>query len=145
MKKNAATLHVHRFEELDQAPHVLTQLLDLLKGTLKLSVSQRRQVGQHLANCMPCQVCVAMALLAMIEDAQARGEPVERTRRLLACLLRTTHATFKEEIPAYVDALIEQGEQEARARFPWLAEHVRVCRDCEEEVRDLRLWLTQLS
>lgn len=145
MKEKAATLHIHHFEELDQAPHVLAQLLDLLNGTLHLSITRRRQIGQHLASCLPCQVCAAMALLAVVEDARARGEPVERIQRLLTCLLRITHAAFKEEIPAYVDTLIEQGEREARARFPWLTEHVRICQDCEEEVHDLRSWLAQLK
>ena len=60
-------------------------------------------------------------------------------------LFRSTHATFKEEIPAYVEALIEQSEQEVHARFPLLTEHVSVCQDCQEEVRDLRSWLTQLA
>ena len=145
MKENATTLRVDYPEKLDQAPHVLAQLLNLLGGTGPLAVAQRQQIGQHLAICIPCQVGVEIALLAVIEDAQTREQPVQYAQKLLACLARITHATFKEEIPAYVEALLEQSEQEVHARFPLLTEHVNMCQDCQEEVRDLRSWLTQLA
>ena len=43
MKENATTLRVDYPEKLDQAPHVLAQLLNLLEGTGPLSVAQDRK------------------------------------------------------------------------------------------------------
>ncbi len=145
MKENTAILLANGSEKLDQAPHVLAQLIELLRGTSPFSPAQHRQIGQHLAECMHCQVFVELSLLTMIEDAQMHGNPIRPTQELLTRWSRITHATYKEDIPAYVETLMEQGDKKAHARFPLLAEHVQTCQDCQEEVRDLRSWLGQLA
>lgn len=145
MKENTTILLTNSSEKLDQAPHVLAQLIDLLRGTLPFSPAQYQQIEQHLAECIHCQVFVELALLSMLEDAQAHHDPTEPAQQLLKRWSRITHATCKGDIPAYVDTLMEQGEEKACTRFPLLAEHMCTCQDCQAEVRDLCSWLDQLS
>lgn len=145
MKENIATVLANGSgsERLDQAPHVLTQLIDVLRGTLQLSPTQYQQVEQHLTICIHCQVFVELSLLSLIEDTQTSDN--EATRQLFARWLQITHATWQEAIPAYVDALLAQGAAYAQARFPLLATHMRTCQHCQAEVSDIFTWLSQLD
>lgn len=145
MREHTAISHTTHLEQLNQAPHVLTQLIDLLRGTLQCTPAQRQRIEQHLVTCLHCQAFVELSLLMMIKDAQAHGTPTEPARQLLTRWSRITHVTYKEEIPAYVETLMAQGEQKADTRFPWLAEHMHGCWDCQQEVRGLHSWLSQLA
>lgn len=145
MQENIAILLANSSEKLNQAPHVLAQLMDLLRGTPLFAPAQSQQIEQHLAGCIHCQVFVELALLSMIEDAQAHNDPTEPAWQVLKHWSRITHATCKDEIPAYVDMLMAQGEEQACTHFPLLAEHIHTCQACREEVHDLYTWLDQLS
>jgi hypothetical protein len=145
MKERTVTLPINDPGNLLKAPHVLSQLIDLVNGKIQLPSVQQEQLGQHLAICLHCQVFVEMYLLQMIEYDQARGKAAEPAQMLLHRLMRITHETLKEDLPAYAEALAEQGETAANRRLPLFAEHVRTCQDCQSEVEALRSWLDQLE
>lgn len=141
MKTHTITASTDQPEELAQAPHVLAQLVDLLAGTLQPTPEREAQIAEHLAECTSCQVFVELSLLAILKDERERDKPSDEAQTLLARLSRIRHATLKEEILAYVEAQLEQGEQAANARFPMLADHLPTCQECREEVHNLRSWL----
>ena len=132
-------------DELAQAPHVLAQLVDLLNGTLQPTPEREEQIAVHLAECTSCQLFVELSLLAIIKDEQERDKSPEAAQMLLTRWSHITHTTWREEIPLYVEAEREEGEQAANARFPVLAGHLPNCQDCRAEVRDLHSWLDLLE
>ena len=140
MQERLANACAASSERLEQAPHVLTQLLDLFENTFQPSPEQQQHIIQHLATCMHCQLVIEIVLQGLLEDAREHEEATEQAQSLLAYWLNLTHATLKEQIPAYVDLVLAQGEQSAGADFPLLAEHLQRCQKCRAEVRTLCEW-----
>jgi hypothetical protein len=62
---------------------------------------------------------------------------------LLTQLTHLMHGQLKEDIPAYVEILEEQNEEEANRRFPRLVKHLATCQVCQEAVQELHSWLSQ--
>ena len=134
--------------DLGQAPHVMTQFIDMLANEQPLSLAQQTERWEHLSSCLECQVFLGSYLVKLIEDDKACGIPTEVAEDLLARLsqlIKSSHETLKEDVPAYVEALEELREEDAKQRFPQLSEHVQHCSDCQEEIGDLRLWLRHLK
>lgn len=130
--------------DLKRLPHVMAQFIDMLTGEQQLPATEQEQRWQHLEQCIHCQAFLASYLVKLIEYDKAHGEPEEPAQGLLDQLTQIMHETLKEDIPAYVEALAEYGEEEAGRSFALFTGHLHTCRDCQMAVQDLRAWLDQL-
>lgn len=139
MQEHLANARATCPEHLEQAPHVLAQVLDLFGGASLPSPEQRQQLVRHLAVCMHCQIGIELVLQELLERAEGRA--AEQARSLLTFWLDLTHTVLAGQIPSYVDAVLAQGEHKASACFPVLAQHLHSCGNCREEVRVLCEWL----
>jgi hypothetical protein len=143
MKGITVPLPANDLGSLKKPPHVLPQLIDMITGKRQLPPEQQEQRWEHLVECIHCQTFLGSYLVKMIEYDKAHGNPAGTAQELLTRLTQIIHETLKEDIPAYVEALREQSEEETNNRFPRLAEHLQACRDCQSAVQDLRSWLGQ--
>lgn len=128
-------------EKLNRPPHVLPQLIDIVSGKLKPSSTEQEQRWQHLAGCIFCQTLAGNYLLEVIEGEEEQDSSREAARKLLAKLTGIMHKTLAEDIPAYAETFIEQGDERARQQFPLLTEHLQTCQTCQSEVQHLHAWL----
>ena len=143
MKGTTVPLPVSDLGDLKNPPHVLYQFIDMLLGDNQTSLVQQEQRWSHLATCMPCQAFLGSYLLKTIEYDEAHGNAKGPAQELLIQLIQIIHETLKEDIPAYVEALDEQGEEEANSQFPQFTDHLHTCKECQLAAQDLRLWLHQ--
>lgn len=127
-------------EKLNQPPHILPQLIDIVTGKRESSSAEQKQRWQHLARCIFCQTFAGNYLLEVIESEDQNGSR-EIACKLLARLTSIMHKTLAEDIPAYAEILVEQGDERAHQRFPLLTEHLQTCRACHSEAQHLRAWL----
>ena len=143
MSRVTSPLPMNDVQDLNEAPHVLPQLIDMILGEQQVLPAQQKQLWTHLAECVHCQAFLGSYLLAVIESNKEHDEPEDQARELLNRLTQMIHETLREDIPAYIQRLEEQDEKEANRSFPQFAEHLQVCQDCQEAVRALRLWIRQ--
>jgi hypothetical protein len=145
MKEITVPLPTSDPADLGKFPHFLPQLIDMITGKCQLFPAQQEQCWQHLAECIHCQTFLGSYLVEIIKYDKAHNNPEGSAQELLIQLTQIMHKTLKEDIPAYVEALEEQREEEANSRFPLLADHLQACQDCQLAVQDLRSWLRQLG
>ena len=81
-RENATAWMMHNNDNLEQPPHILLALFDLLRGEgHPTSFEQEQQLG-HLAACVPCQDALRTLLaIELDQDRQYRqvrmtGEPI---------------------------------------------------------------------
>ncbi len=142
-RKTTNTLPAIEPESLDKSPHVLSQLIDMINGKRQFTPTQQKHRWEHLAACIHCQVFLGSYLVKAIEYNKAHGIPEGPEQKLLSRLTKVMHKTLKEDIPAYVEVLVGQDEEEANDRFPLLSHHLRECPACHSAVQDLQSWLRQ--
>ncbi len=143
MNKITVTLPTSGWESLEKPPHVLPQLINILTGQYQVLPAQQEQRWAYLAECVQCQEFLRRYLAKMIEYDKAQGTLEGQAPELLTQLTHIMHEQLKEDIPAYVETLEEQNEEEANRRFPRFAKHLSICRDCQTAVQDLHCWLSQ--
>lgn len=129
--------------ELEKPPHLLSQFIDMLIDQQPLSIEQQEERWEHLEQCIYCQSFLGIYLLKRIEDDTQHGEVEESTKMLLSRLTHIMHETLQDDIPAYVEMFVAQGEIQAYKHFPLLTEHLVTCKDCQNEVQTLQIWLRQ--
>src|SRR5450755_1926064 len=143
MNKITVTLPTSSWKHLEKLPHVLPQLIDILTGQDQMLPAQQEQRWAHLAECVHCRLFLRSYLVKMIEYDKAQGNPEGLAPELLTQLAYIMHEQLKEDIPAYVETLEAQNEEEANRRFPRFANHLSTCRYCQEALQDLHSWLSQ--
>lgn len=143
MRKRRSVLPASDPGDLRKPPHVLSQYMDAIMGKQPLSSDQQAERKKHLAGCIHCQAFLASSLLSMLKDSETPVHLQEEAHELLTQLTGIIHETLAADTSAYVDELIERGNEEANNRFPLFAEHLQSCRDCQRAVQDLQTWLKQ--
>ncbi len=126
-------------EELINPPHVVKQLVAMILDEQQDSFQQ--DVWDHLASCIACQTVLEHYLREVVAYSKEHGEPEEPALGLLTKLTAIMHTTLKQDIPAYVETLEQQGVAAADSRFPQFADHVRSCESCQLVVKNLYEWL----
>lgn len=130
---------------LHEPPHVLAQFVDMVTAKSFADDESQKQISTHLATCIYCQTMLGSYLVALSKYNKAHNIPVDDVEKLLGQLKDIIHETIKDDIPAYVDALMEQNEKKANQHYPLFAEHLQSCEDCKREVADLHSLLQQLE
>jgi hypothetical protein len=143
MTKVTITQPLSGWESLKKPPHVLPQLIAILSGQDQELPAQQEQRWAHLAECIDCQAFLRSYLVKLIESDKAQDNAETLAPALLTQLTYIMHEQLKEDIPAYVETLETQNEEEANRRFSRFAMHLSTCRDCQGAVQDLHAWLSQ--
>jgi hypothetical protein len=138
-RKKAIALLVHNSENLDQPPHMLPALIDLVSGEGHPTSYEREQLLAHLAGCTSCQD--ALRTLLAVELGQDRqvgitGEPVSKLISWLSDITEKTQ--MRNDIPAYIEAIELWGNKEAKKRYPRLTEHLQKCKSCQSLVEGIQ-------
>jgi hypothetical protein len=143
MRRRTVTLPARDLGDLLKPPHVLSQFMDAITKKQQLTSDQQEQARKHLARCIHCQSFLGSYLVSMLKDNKTSETLKKEARELLTQLKSIIHETLAADTPAYVDELVENGQEEADNRFPFFAEHLQSCQDCQGTVQDLQIWLKQ--
>ena len=118
------------------SPHVLPALMELFAGERQQVFLQQEQLLAHLATCHYCRTAVVVLLSAAQEYDRRNNDPEEPARDLLvrfADISRTIEAREAQEyerLGAYAEEIVNEGRDRAAQRFPAVAAHLSICRDC---------------
>ena len=132
MSRKRTAPMIARDYNLEQPPHILPVLIDLLRGEGHPNPLEQEQILSHLADCLPCQDALRALLAIELEQDRQIGiteEPVRKLISRLSDIIEETH--IRQDIPAYVEAIELWGDEEARKKYPRLAEHLQNCKSCQ--------------
>jgi len=132
-------------ETVDHAYYVHV-LLSLMQNEPPLTFEEQEQFITHLSNCLSCQKILQKWLYAELDYDIQHGASDAPVRELLAQMEEIINETVvRTDIGAYIDALMERGEEAADTAFPRLANHLRLCKRCRTEVQEVRALLSSLE
>jgi hypothetical protein len=132
-------------ETVDHAYYVHV-LLSLMQNEQPLTFEEQEQFITHLSNCLSCQKILQKWLYAELDYDIQHGASGAPLRELLVQLEEIINETVvRTDIGAYIDALMERGEDAANTAFPRLANHLRLCKRCRTEVQEVCTLLSSLE
>ena len=117
---------------LEQSPHILPVLIGLIKGEAHPDSLEQERIFGHLTECVLCQDALRTLLAIELERERQIGiteEPLRKLISKLSDIIEETH--IRQGIPAYIEAIGLWGNEEARKKYPRLAEHLQNCRSCQ--------------
>jgi hypothetical protein len=117
---------------LEQPPHILPVLIDLIRGEEHPNSDEQERILAHLAECVFCQDALRTLLAIELDQDRQIGiteEPIGKLISRLSSIIEKTQ--IREEIPAYIEAIELWGDEEAKKRHPKLAEHLQNCKSCQ--------------
>ena len=138
-RKRTPTMIAQDGYDLEQPPHILPVLIDLVKGEGHPNLLEQEQILSHLAECLPCQDALRTLLAIELERDRQIGiteEPASKLISRLSDIIEETHV--RQDIPAYVEASELWGDEEARKKYPRLAAHLRNCKACQSIITGVR-------
>ncbi len=132
---------------LDKPPHILSQIIEIVEGDLLATPSEQEQLLAHLIECEYCQIALEMLLDSKLPGYIPGDTAADLASKLLArCAegIKKRHEHY-EQIAAYIEMIEEHGEEEASKKYPFLAKHLKQCKDCQFLVESTRTLLDQMK
>lgn len=138
-RKKATAVLVHNSDNLEQSPHILLALIDMVRSEEHPNSYEQEQILGHLADCMRCQDALRTLLAIELDQDRQVGiteEPIGKLISRLTSIIEKTQ--IRQDIPAYVEAIELWGNEEAKKRYPRLAEHLQNCKSCQSTVAGIQ-------
>ncbi len=146
MKEKKATVMDKVRPDLLVPPHIVSELIHLVRGEWQPDLSQQEQLVAHLTECPYCRTALIVLLSAEQEYERSSGYPESPVRNLLMRFVMIHHeieAQEYEQMGAYAEAIVAEGRAEADKRFPVLAEHIRRCPGCKSTLEETVAFLNE--
>ena len=135
MSRKKAEVMRTQDSDLEQPPHVLSVLIDLVRGEVHPNSSEQERIFGHLSECVLCQDALRTLLAIELDRDRQIGITEEPIRKLISRLSSIIEKTqIRQDIPAYIEAIELWGDEEAGKRYPQLAEHLQNCKSCQSLV-----------
>ncbi|HLZ62872.1 MAG TPA: hypothetical protein VKR06_38480 [Ktedonosporobacter sp.] len=125
-------------------PHMVGELIRLVTGEWRPDDAQQEQLIAHLIECQDCRIMLISLLSA--EQEQLVDPSEGSLQDILAQFVAIHHKIAGlgyEQMGAYAEAIVDQGQDEADKRFPLLVEHLRTCPTCKVFLEDILLFLRE--
>ncbi len=146
MKEKKATITDKVHPDLLIPPHIVGELIHLVRGEWQPDPSQQERLVAHLAECPYCRTALIVLLSAGQEYERSSGYSEVSARNLLMRFVTIHHeieAQEYERMGAYAEAIVAEGRAEANKRFPVLAEHIRRCPGCKSTLEETVAFLNE--
>src|SRR5260221_14251476 len=120
MKERKATVMDKVRPDLLVPPHIVSELIHLVRGEWQPDLSQQEQLVAHLTECPYCRKALIVLLSAEQEHEGSSGYPESPVHNLLMGFVIIHHeieAQDYEEIGSYAPAIVEQGKEKDDKRF----------------------------
>ena len=138
-RKKTTALLVQSSDTLDQPPHILPALIELVRDEGRPTAVEEEQQLAHLAECLSCQDALRALLAIELDRDRQAGITEEPVWKLISRLSDIREETrIRDDIPAYIEALELWGSEEAQKRYPRLVEHLRKCKSCQSTVAGIQ-------
>src|SRR5260370_7607540 len=129
MKERKATVMDKVRPDLLVPPHIVSELIHLVRGEWQPDLSQQEQLVAHLTECPYCRTALIVLLSAEQEYERSSGYPEVPPRTLLMRFVTIHHeieAQEYEQVVAYAEAIVAEGKEKADKRFPVLPTHLTI-------------------
>ena len=146
MKERKATVMDKVRPDLLVPPHIVGELIHLVRGEWQPDSSQQEQLVAHLAECRYCRTALIVLLSAEQEHEKSNSYPEASVRNLLAQFVTIHHeieVVEYEQIGAYAETIVAEGKKKAEKRFPILAAHIRRCPGCKSTLEETVAFLKE--
>lgn len=144
MKEKKATIVDKVYPDLLVPPHIVGELIHLVRGEWQPTPSQQEQLVAHLTECPYCRTALIVLLSAEQEYERLNGYPEASAHKVLMQFVTIHHemeAQEYEQMGAYAEAIVAEGREEADKRFSVLAEHIRRCPNCKSTLEETLAFL----
>ena len=146
MKERKATVMDKVRPDLLVPPHIVGELIHLVRGEWQPDPSQQEQLVAHLTECRYCRTALIVLLSAEQEYDRLNSYPEAPVRNLLARFVTIHHeieVLEYEQMGAYAEAIVAEGKENADKRFPILAEHISRCPGCKSTLEETEAFLNE--
>lgn len=146
MKERKATVMDKVRPDLLVPPHIVGELIHLVRGEWQPDPSQQEQLVAHLTGCRYCRTALIVLLSAEQEYERSNSYPEAPVRNLLARFVTIHHeieVLGYEQMGAYAEAIVAEGKEKADKRFPILAKHIRRCPGCKSTLEETVAFLNE--
>lgn len=134
-RKKAPAMKAQDRDNLEQPPHILLALIDLVRGEGHPNSYEQERILGHLVECLPCQDALRTLLAIELDQDRQIGITEEPIAKLISRLSNIFEkAQIRQDISAYVEAVELWGNEEARKKYPRLADHLQKCKSCQSLV-----------
>ena len=99
------------------SPHIVSELIYLIRGEWQPDPSQQEQLVAHLTECPYCRTALIVLLSAEQEYERSSGYPEAPARNLLMRFVTIHHeieAQEYEQMGAYAESIVAKGESGGR-------------------------------
>ena len=134
-RKKAAPMITPDSINLEQPPHVLPVLIGLVRGEAHPDSLEQERIFGHLTECVLCQDALRTLLAIELDRDRQIGiteAPIKKLISRLSSIIEKTQ--IRQDIPAYIEAIELWGDEEAKKRYPQLADHLQNCKSCQSLV-----------
>ena len=146
MKGKKATITDKVHPDFLVPPHIVGELIHLVRGEWQPDPSEQEHLAVHLTECPYCRTALIVLLSAEEEYERLSGYPESPVHNLLMRFVTIHHeieAQEYEQMGAYAEAIVAEGRDEADKRFPVLAEHIRRCPGCKSTLEETVAFLNE--
>ena len=147
MKEKKATITDKIHPDLLIPPHIVGELIHLVRGEWQPDPSEQERLVAHLTECPYCRTTLIVLLSAEQEYERLNNYPETPARNLLKRFVTIHHeieVLEYERMGAYAEAIVAEGRAEADKRFPILAEHIRRCPSCKSTLEETVAFLREV-
>jgi len=139
VKGKTEMLHSILGPDMFSSPHVASSLVRMFDEKWQLEPDEFRQLIDHLSTCTNCQRSLGLLFLASVDKFVSKGEYDDEVQAILVELKEVIHETqVLQDLSGYADTLERNGIRKARKQYPEFAEHVKYCKECQQEVKNTR-------
>jgi hypothetical protein len=126
------------------SPHIVSELFRLITGQWQPNAAQQEQLIAHLMTCQDCRVTLISLLSAELAQLNNSSEgPLQNILGQFVAIHHTLEGLGYEQMGAYAETMIAQGQGEADKRFPLLAKHICNCSGCKATLADILAFLRE--
>jgi hypothetical protein len=146
MKERKATVMDKVRPDLLVPPHIVGELIHLVRGEWQPDPSQQEQLVAHLTECRYCRTALIVLFSVEQEYERSNSYPEAPVRNLLARFVTIHHeieVLEYEQMGAYAEAIVAEGKEKADKRFPILAKHIRRCPGCKSTLEETVAFLNE--
>ncbi len=147
MKEDNITVLSEVGPDLFEPPHILPALMELFAGDKQQALLQQEHLLAHLTTCHYCRTSIVFLLGVAQEYDHINNNAEESAHDLLIRIANINRLIIEahdyEQLGAYAEAIMADGQDKANLRFPDVTAHLRICSDCRSALETTVNFITE--
>lgn len=146
MKQKKSSVLYRVRPDLLVLPHVVDMLFHIFLDDCQPTPLQQEQLVTHLTECSQCRTLLITLLLTEQKYEKSNGSADSLIDDLFVRFVHIHHEIESQKaelLGAYAEAIMVKGRARADRQFPTIAEHMKTCQDCQNDLEETLTFLRE--